>query len=35
MQEALKKVLPHLPGGQAVTNDVNVILRALAEARAA
>jgi hypothetical protein len=35
MKEALTKVLPHLAVGSTVTNDVNVIMRALADARAA
>jgi hypothetical protein len=35
MEDALKKVLPHLAVGQTVTSDVNVIMRALDEARAA
>lgn len=35
MQSVLEKVLPHLAVGQTVTGDVNVIMRALADARAA
>jgi hypothetical protein len=35
MHAALNKVLPHLPVGQTVTRDINVIMRALADARAA
>jgi hypothetical protein len=35
MQEALTRVLPHLPVGQTVTSDVTVIMRALDDARAA
>lgn len=35
VKEALTKVLPHLAVGGTVTNDVNVIMRVLADARAA
>jgi hypothetical protein len=35
MQDALKKVLPHLAVGQTITSDVNMIMRTLADARAA
>jgi hypothetical protein len=35
MQDAIAKVLPHLPVGRSITSDVTVIMRALADARAA
>jgi hypothetical protein len=35
MHEVLSKVLPHLAHGKTVTADVNVIMKAIADARAA